>query len=458
MSHHWFVACPLGLESILEQELRDLGATEIESRRGGARFQGDRSLGERCCLWLRTAIRVQLELAVGEVQDEDDIYDLIRGIEWERFLSVDGTLAVSAAVRDSFLTHSHFTALLSKDAVVDRFRDREGDRPGVDTDDPDLPLRVLLRENTLRVYVDLAGQSLHKRGYREIQVRSPLNEALACGLVMLTEWDRKTPFVDPMCGSGTLPIEAARLAADIAPGLQRTFACERWEDAVKVRWRRLRDEAEHRAEVGLARSDFPEILASDRHPGALELAREGAQRGRVGGKIRFAKCDVGSAPAPSRSCLIVTNPPYGERIGTDPEDLENSWRGLGEFLRACPKDSMAFVLSGDPKPTQWLRLKASARIPVMNGGIDCRLLRYPVGGQAEAVARRLEKRALPSMDDPLERLPEPEPQPQFRPEVSGPVGIEPEVPELSPDPEHGKERDDREPDGQTPPTTGDAES
>jgi 23S rRNA G2445 N2-methylase RlmL len=378
VNERFFAACTLGLEQVLAAELEALGAERIRAVRGGARFTGPRSLGYAACLWLRSAIRVQLQLGQRRVRDERELYGFVREQEWERFLRVDGTLAVDASLRDSFLTHSQFAAQLVKDAVVDRFRDARGARPSVDLKAPDLPIKLLLKNGEATLYVDLAGQSLHKRGYRDVQVKSPLNEALAAGLLLATGWDRRSPLLDPMCGSGTFAIEAVWLAGDRAPGLGRSFAFERWLDLDAKAWSGLFDEAEARAESG-ARS-VPPIEAADRHAGALGIARRSAQAAGVSGSIRFVHSEVARLEPSVAPGIVVTNPPYGERLG-EGEDLLASWSGLGELLWNLPQPCQAWVLSGNPELTRFLKLRASRKLPVRNGPIDCRWMCYEVGGR-----------------------------------------------------------------------------
>jgi putative N6-adenine-specific DNA methylase len=368
-----FAACTLGLEPALEGELVALGARWIEPRCGGVRFAAPRRIVYAAGLWLRSAVHVQEQIAESKVRSADELYDWAKSIDWSRFLSSEQTLAVDAAVRDSALTHSQYAALRIKDAVADWFRERQGVRPSVDVEDPDLPLKLVVRQNVATLYRSVSGPSLHKRGYRPIQVRSPLNEATAAGLLLLSDWDRRSPLADPMCGSGTFVIEAAMLAADRAPGLARRFAFERWPDFAPALWDALRADARRRALATL-----PFLLeGADRHPGAIAIASLSAERAGVAGLVRFTPADLLSfLPQATPRCVVV-NPPYGERLG-EGEDLEESWRRLGAFLRERCAGAAAWVLSGNPGLTRRLGLRASRKLAVRNGPIDCRWLRYAI--------------------------------------------------------------------------------
>lgn len=372
----FFAACTLGLEEVLAAELRALGAADVAPRRGGCSFAGDLALGQTACLWLRSAIRVQQELARGRVRDRDDLYALAASVDWTRSITHLQTLAVDASVRDSFANDTRFPVLVVKDAAVDQFRQRGGARPDVQKDEPDLPIKLVLHRDEAILYRDLAGRTLHKRGYREIQHRSPLNEALAAGLLLLTEWDRRSPLGDPMCGSGTFLIEAALLAMDRAPGLGRAFAFERWRDVDLAAWRQTLAEAERRAAAGADRC--PPLWGNDRHPGAIALAQQAAAAAEVADRIAWLQRPVAELQPPVAPAVVATNPPYGERLEDEP-DLEQSWRDLGAFLRR-QRGAVAFVLSGNPELTRHLGMRAERKMPVWNGPIECRWLRYRVHG------------------------------------------------------------------------------
>lgn len=377
MRTYW-AACTLGLEPVLADELRDLGADSVVARRGGVLFRGDLATGYRACLWLRSAVRVQEELARGRARSRDELYALAASVDWSRTITHLQTLAVDASVRDSFANDTRFPALVVKDAACDRFRERTGRRPDVDRDRPDLLIKLVLQGDEATLYRDLSGEPLHKRGYREIQHKSPLNEALAAGLLLLTGWDRTSPLCDPMCGSGTFLLEAALLAQDRAPGLARTFAFERWCDLEADAWRRLYDEAEQRAAAGLARG-LPMLAGNDRHPGALSLARQAATAAGYGAAIRFTRGDARDfAPAASPH-TVVTNPPWGERLAATEDELAASWRSLGEFLHARCQGATAWVLCGNADLTRWLGLRAHRRTPIRVGPIDARWLGYRIG-------------------------------------------------------------------------------
>lgn len=373
MTSPYHVPCPRGVEDALAEELRGLGMDDVAVRAGAVDGFGTPEAGYRACLWVRSGIRVQEGLAKARVTRAEDLYGLARDVPWERFIDAGQTLSVHATGRHAAFNDLRYAALVVKDAVVDRFRDLESRRPSVDRRTPDLPLRVHLDARTARLYRDLAGQSLHKRGWRPIQVKSPLNEALAAGLILLSGWDRESVFLDPMCGSGTLVIEAAMIAAERAPGLGRAFACERWRDHDRPLMERLRSEARARAKPTL-----PFMLyGSDRHHGALQLAARGAQAAGVSKLVRFDRSEVSVLEPHEIPSVVMVNPPYGERLG-EGEDLIQTWRNLGRMLRdRCP-GAKAWILSGAPELTRHLGMKASRKHPVMNGPISCRLLGYEI--------------------------------------------------------------------------------
>jgi putative N6-adenine-specific DNA methylase len=367
----YFAPCTLGLEAALAAEVAALGAGDVTVRRGAVSFTGDRRLGYAANLWLRSAVRVQERVADFPARTREELHAGAAAVEWERWLAPSGTLAVDASVRDAAISHSGFAALTVKDAVVDRFRGRTGERPSVDAESPDLPLKLVLHGERATIDLNLSGESLHKRGWRPIQVKSPLNEATAAGLLLLSGWDRKSPLVDPMCGSGTIAIEAACLAADRAPGMLRRFAFERWLDFDAPLWKSLQDEARARAKSSLP---FP-IEGADRHEGALALAHRGVRAAQVEGLVKLAHREAKEFTPSQTPATLFTNPPWGERLG-EGDDLTNSWRDLGDLLRRGFAGSTAFVLTGDAELPKLLGFKPRTEWPLMVGPIECRLQRY----------------------------------------------------------------------------------
>jgi putative N6-adenine-specific DNA methylase len=372
--HEYYIVCTLGLEAAVTGELQLLGAQEITAGRGGVTCTGDRRLGYAMNLWLRSAIRVQDLVLRGRATSPPELYRCVRGVDWSKLLSTEHTLAVDATVASPWMTHSNYAGQIVKDAIVDQLRDQHGVRPDVDREHPDLPLKMLLRGDDVILYRNLSGASLHKRGWRRVQVKSPLNEATAAGLLLLSEWDRKSPLVDPMCGSGTFLIEAAHLAMDRAPGLLRRFPFERWPDFDANVWSELRAAARARAQS----SAGVELVGFDRHPGAIAIARSSAEAASVADVVRFEQVTAHDARLSRPPGMVVVNPPYGERLGHDESDLYDSWRQLARFLHEECSGAIAWVLSGNPELTRLLRLKASRKVPVRNGTLDCRFLRYEI--------------------------------------------------------------------------------
>ena len=376
MPNTYFAACTLGLEHVLAEELRALGAGDVQQRRGACAFVGDAPIAYRACLWLRSAVRVQQELARGTAKNRDELYELTSMVDWSRSITHLQTLAIDGSVRDSFANDTRYPVLVVKDAICDQFREDTGKRPDVARDRPDLPIKLVLQGDEAIIYRELGGEPLHKRGYREIAHKSPLNEATAAGLLMATDWDRRSPVCDPMCGSATFLIEAAWLATDRAPGLGRSFAFEHWRDSDLDAWRKIYDDAEARAAKGA--NTLPKLGGNDRHPGALSIARKALAAAGLADHVQLSEGDAREYVPPFQPALVVTNPPYGDRVGGSPAELEDSWRALGNFLHQRCGGASAYVLCGNPELTRHLGLRAAGKLPVRNGPIECRWLRYEI--------------------------------------------------------------------------------
>lgn len=368
----FFATTTKGLEEVLAKELAELGSRDISAANGGVHFSGSLRDGYRSCLWLRTANRVLLPIANFPCPSQEALYAGVYALDWEERLTSEMTLAVDANLRDSEITHSRFAALKTKDAIVDKIRDRCGARPNVDTKQPDLRVNLHLARNQCTISLDLAGTGLHRRGYRRDPTIAPLKETLAAGLVALTGWDQKSHFVDPMCGSGSLPLEAAMLASNSAPGLlSPDFGFQRWTDFDATTWQELLEEAEQ------ARREFPAnlIFGSDRDKRAVDLARRNAESSGIGTRIRWFYSDFAKLEAPAAQGTLICNPPYGERIGAEAE-LEAFYRKIGDTLKQNWKGWTAWVFTGNLALAKRVGLKPSQRIVLYNGPIECRLLKY----------------------------------------------------------------------------------
>jgi putative N6-adenine-specific DNA methylase len=315
----FFVTAARGTELALKDELRELGMRKVRADRGGVRFLGTDEDALHVCLASRIAVRVLLSLHQAPVCNQNELYEAARTIEWERLLDTKRTLAVSAVSKDEALRHTGFVSMKVKDAIVDRLRDRFGQRPNVDRDDPDVGVFVHVARGTASFYADVSGRSLHERGYRRRIGDAPLKETLAAAILRLSGWDRRSPLVDPMCGSGTIAIEADLWARSIAPGLAHDrFGIERWADHDAARaasFATIRDRLR-----AAALPDGPMILGSDIDARAIDAAKKNASDARA--HVRFSVARADSAPiAPSP--LIIANPPYGVRIGGEAEAMDD---------------------------------------------------------------------------------------------------------------------------------------
>ncbi len=369
----YFATCARGVEPVLADELRGLGAADVEAGRGGVSFAGDLALLYRANLWLRTAIRVLRPILEATVTSPDELYEAVRSLDWSRWMTPDHTLAVDCNVRDSHITHSKYAALRVKDAICDQFVEKVGRRPSVDVDEPMVGLNLHVYRDRAVLSLESSGESLHKRGYRPVLTKAPLNEALAAALVLLTGWKPDTPFVDPMCGSGVLPIEAAWMALRRPPGLTRKrFGFQGWMDYDVRLWTELRDEARR----GVGRALPAPILGADVRGDAVSFAINNARAAGIGHLLRFEKRDVRDfRPPEGPPGVILCNPPYGERIGEERE-LRGLYRTLGEVFAQRCAGWTAFVFTGNPALAHAIGLRPSAQIPLYNGKISCRLLRF----------------------------------------------------------------------------------
>jgi len=375
MRETFFATCAPGLEPLLHGELAELRLAKLERQVGGVRFEGSLEDAWRANLGSRTAVRVLLRLARFEAANADALYAGAMDVAWGRFLRPDGTFRVDAQSNASILDHTLFVEQRVKDAVADSFRSLHGSRPSVDLEDPDLSIHVHLFRDRCTLSVDTSGDSLHKRGWRKFQGRAPLAETLAAGIVLLSGWDRRSPLVDPFCGSGTILIEAAWIAGGVAPGhLRRSFGFERWIGHQAERWRAL-------VAASRARASWPARLVlegSDSDAHAIEGARENLAAAGLEGRVRLEVRDVALfAPKRGWNAWIVTNPPYGERVGRD-RDLDLVYRRFGALLRERCGGYHAAILSGNPALAQALGLEPERRTALKNGSIDCELLEIPL--------------------------------------------------------------------------------
>jgi putative N6-adenine-specific DNA methylase len=368
----FFATTAKGIEEVLAQEIKKLAFEDISIEKGGVRFGGDLTSCYRANLWLRTAQRILVPLAEFRCDSPQHLYDGARSVDWRRYLNPDMTLAVDCNIRDSTMTHSGFAALKTKDAIVDSIRQHYGRRPNVNTQDPDLRVNVHIARNHCTVSLDSSGTSLDKRGYRIDAEDAPLRETLAAALIELSGWDGTVPLVDPMCGSGTIPIEAALKAANCAPGLKRVqYGFQRWPTFDNTAWKKLVKEAEDQVLEEIPAS----ILGFDLSSRAVEKARRNAHRAGVEEYVTFSKRDILQLVPPAPPGMIIFNPPYGVRMG-EMEALKVLYRGIGDILKQRCKGYTAYLLTGNPELAKWIGLKADRRIVLYNGPIECRLLKY----------------------------------------------------------------------------------
>jgi len=380
----FFATCPKGLESLLLDELKALGAQEVRETVAGVYFSGDIKKAYEVCLWSRLANKVLMPLVQERAETADDLYRVARAIEWQQYLKPNGTLMVDFSGENRNIRNTQFGAVKIKDAVVDCFRDDTGERPDVAKRDPDLRINARLSRGNITIGLDLCGESLHRRGYRKSQGEAPLKENLAAAVLMRAGWgkaDHDEALLDPMCGSGTFLIEAAMMSADVAPGLMRTnFAFERWPTHDANAWQELREQAQSRKRRGLER-ELPEIRGYDANLGVIRAAEENITRAGFDDWLRVSRKELREFVKPTHKPMphgiIVTNPPYGERLG-EIEAMKSLYRHLGERMRDEFTGWRAAVFTGNPELGKQMGVRAQKKYKLFNGTIASELLMFAI--------------------------------------------------------------------------------
>lgn len=359
-----------GLEDVLIEELKALGVTKYEKGVRAVTFYGNKELLYKANIWLRTANRLLMPFREFTIKNDEDLYQKIKNIDWENIFDVNQTLAIDTAVFSPIFNHTQYAAFKAKDAIVDRFRDKFGKRPDIDTSNPDIRINLHIgQDNKCTVSLDSSGDPLFKRGYRDSRSMAPIKEDLAAGLILMSGWDKDSTFVDLFCGSGTLLIEATMIACNIAPNINRgVFGFMNWKTFDEALFDKVVDESLD-DEI-----DFPhQIIGVDIDARVMGMSRANIEAAGLTDKITLFKKDFKDFTAPDRKGVIVSNPPYGERIGENVDDL---YTAFGDNLKTQYDGWNAWLISSNMGALKKVGLRPSRKIKVFNGSLECRFMKY----------------------------------------------------------------------------------
>jgi putative N6-adenine-specific DNA methylase len=360
-----------GLEEVLANELINLGANNVQLQRRAVSFTGNQSILYKANLYCRTASRILKPIATFDASNPDEVYDQVKKIVWSDFLSVDGTFAVDSTVFSDEFRHTKFVAYRVKDAIADWFTEKFEKRPSVRLDNPQLMINIHIANQRCTLSLDSSGESLHKRGYRVSQTEAPLNEALAAGMILMSGWQGESDFVDPMCGSGTLLIEAALIALNIPPGIYRSsFAFEKWKDFDESLFETLYNDDSYE------RIFNHKIYGSDNSPRAIKIAEQNIKSAGLNKYIQLNVMPFQQLEVPSEKCIMVTNPPYGERITSN--NIFELYSSFGRLIKHKFTGSSIWVISSHEECVDKIGLKPSERIRLLNGALDCWYCKYDI--------------------------------------------------------------------------------
>lgn len=366
-----FATTSKGLEDLLATELASFGAVEIVTANAGVQFKAYMSTIMKANLHSRLASRIMLQVAFNGYRNEKDIYNIVSKVNWSEWFNVTSTIKVATNAIRCPLKSLDFVTLTVKDAICDSFVNIAGSRPSVGKIDPDIRIYNFLTESTVTVYLDTSGEGLFKRGYRQDKLDAPIKENLAAGLIQLANWDYNTPFYDPMCGSGTIVAEAVSLGLNLAPGLNRHFAFEKFINFRPAEWQELK----HQAKIAVKHERKLKIYASDVNTKAIQITKNNFEQLGILDYIKFDTGDFLTKEAPETSGTLVTNPPYGIRQEEE-DELTLFYPKLGDHLKSCYANWNCYFFTADLRLAKLIRLKPSKRTVLYNGSLECRLFEF----------------------------------------------------------------------------------
>ena len=360
-----------GLEQVLAEEIKEIGGSTIRIGKRAVFYEGDLKMIYKSNFELRTALRILKEIGSFQFKDVDHFYLKCKNINWSKYLKINQSFAVNSTVMHSRdFKNSMFAALKVKDAIADYFRQKTGKRPNVDTENPEIIIQVHISRNNCSLSIDSSGESLHKRGYRTNQGEAPLSEVLAAGMILLSGWNGETDFIDPMCGSGTLPIEAAMIAQNIAPGrFRKEYAFMQWDNYNEDLFEKMK--AEHKT-----RPFSKNIYASDILRSNIIIAEMNARRARVFANIEFQTSDIKDLKINTNNATIIANPPYGERLKH--QNIYELYNTLGERMKHQFAGNTAWILTSSKEYLNQVGLKAAKKTTLYNGALECTYAKYPL--------------------------------------------------------------------------------
>ncbi|MBQ7996299.1 MAG: RNA methyltransferase [Paludibacteraceae bacterium] len=376
-----------GLEPVLAQELTELGADEVQIERRAVSFSGDKALMYRANLCLRSALRVlvpirseRLKVKGERLKPEDWLYEVAKSIDWSRYMGAETSFAIDATVYSETFRNSRFVTYRVKDAIVDWWKEKAGKRPNVSVSEPELFINVHIANETLTVSLDSSGESLHKRGYRVATTEAPINEVLAAGMLLTAGWKGQSDFYDPMCGSGTIPIEAALIARNIAPGVfRKSFAFEKWPDFDEELWSEIYNDDSHEREfthkIYGSDASFYTVQQAQKNVKSAGVAKDVELRQIRMEELKVERLKVNGESEGAEGALVMINPPYGERLASN-KDMEELYGKIGTALKHRFTGATAWIISSNDAAMKCIGLKPAKKMQLLNGELDCRFNKY----------------------------------------------------------------------------------
>ncbi len=358
------------MENVLAEELKELNAQEIKTTTRAVYFEGNKELLYKANLQLRTALNILVPIKTYYVRNEDELYKCVKKIDWSKYISNKDTFSIESVVHSKFFKHSKYVSLKTKDAIADQFRNKFNERPDVNIENPSLKINVHINQEKCTISLDSSGESLHKRGYRKSKNQAPLNEVLAAGIIKHSGWDGKTNFVDAMCGSGTILIEAAMIAANKAPGLIRDkFGFMNWKDFDSVLWQKIKKKSEEKIkDVEI------DILGSDINSNTIKITEENLSNAELKDSVKFLTKQFSQSTPPEGSGTLIINPPYGERMKKN--DINDFYKMIGDALKANYVGYDAWILTSNKEALKNLGLRPSKKLTLFNGPLEVKLHKY----------------------------------------------------------------------------------